>query len=160
MEGYNFTFMIAHNIWEIEKQIVSRDEQIIGITSGVFDLLHPLHVMYLQRCASQCSDLFVLVDSDDFTLTNKKRMPIFNEQDRCFMLDSLECVKGVMIMRELEDLKRTMQRLAASYKTKFFRNHSSVYGEKTITVENVELIIVPDVQRLSSTTEIINYLKS
>lgn len=150
--------MVANNLYEFGQLI--NGEGVMGITSGVFDLLHPLQVLYLNNCAARCDKLFVLIDSDDMVREKKSKSPIFNQNDRAYMVDNLACVTHVMIMRNLDDLRWAASKLAVGNPTKMFKNKDTIYGDKVIEIDGVTLEIIPDVQRLSSTTEIINHIKT
>ena len=70
----------------------------LAVTNGVFDLLHRGHVQYLMEAASQADALLVAINSDAAVKALKgPERPIVCEQDRAFMLASLECVSAVVI---------------------------------------------------------------
>ena len=54
----------------------------IGITSGCYNLLHPGHVWFLNKCKKMCDQLIVLVARDK--ITSQKRVPVMNEQQRLY----------------------------------------------------------------------------
>ena len=64
--------------------------------SGCFDLLHSGHVAFLQEAASYGS-LYVALGSDKTVYELKGRLPVNNEQERLYMVQSLACVKQAMI---------------------------------------------------------------
>jgi len=76
----------------------------LGITSGCFDLLHPLHVEYLNKCKKLCDVLIVLIDSDHLIQQNKNKTPLINENDRAYMVDNLKSVHITMVMSSLIDM--------------------------------------------------------
>jgi len=152
--------MILDTLHDVNRNILGSKENLIGVTSGCFDILHPTQVLYLQRCRRECTDLIVLIDSDELMYKNKGKYPVFNEMDRAFMVDSLECVSHVLIMDSLDILKLTLSSIKFNYKTTLFRNGNKVYGTDVIETPGVELRIIPDIKRLQSTTEIINHIKN
>lgn len=134
----------------------------VGVTSGCFDLLHPMHVEYLNKCRKCCDTLLVLVDSDMFIWMNKNKSPVINQLDRAYMVDSLRCVSSVGIIDSIDELQEVIQAMV-KYKSqpplKIFKNSHTIYGAPLIEVKGAQNIIIPDVERFSSTTQIIDFLK-
>ncbi|RMF78878.1 MAG: cytidyltransferase, partial [Chloroflexi bacterium] len=56
--------------------------------SGSFDLLHSGHIAFLQQ-AAQYGDLYVALGSDATIYELKGRMPINNEAERLYMMQSV-----------------------------------------------------------------------
>ena len=72
--------------------------QRIVFTNGVFDLLHPGHVRYLQAARGEGDVLVVGVNSDRSVRANKgPSRPVIPEQERAEILASLACVDAVAI---------------------------------------------------------------
>jgi D-beta-D-heptose 7-phosphate kinase/D-beta-D-heptose 1-phosphate adenosyltransferase len=65
---------------------------IVGMTDGVFDLLHVGHVRYLQNCRYHCGLLVVAVADDVFARTRGKDRPIIGQEDRLELVKALEIV--------------------------------------------------------------------
>jgi len=75
--------------------------QRIVFTNGVFDLLHPGHVRYLQAARREGDALLVGVNSDRSVRANKgPSRPIIPENERAELLAALECVDAVVIFDE------------------------------------------------------------
>jgi D-glycero-beta-D-manno-heptose 1-phosphate adenylyltransferase len=73
----------------------------IVFTNGVFDLLHPGHVKYLQDARSLGDVLIVGVNSDASVRRNKgPSRPITPEPERAEMLSALAAVDAVVIFDE------------------------------------------------------------
>ena len=68
------------------------------LVSGCFDLLHSGHVAFLQT-AARYGDLYVAIGSDKTIRDLKGRPPVNSEEERLFMLKSLECVSHAVISR-------------------------------------------------------------
>jgi D-beta-D-heptose 7-phosphate kinase/D-beta-D-heptose 1-phosphate adenosyltransferase len=77
------------------------DGRKIVFTNGVFDLLHPGHVRYLQR-ARQLGDALVVGLNSDRSVRAIKGAdrPITPEAERAELLAALACVDGVVIFDE------------------------------------------------------------
>ena len=72
--------------------------KIVGYTSGVFDLLHPGHVDYLERARARCDVLIVGVNADVSVRFNKgPSRPICPEADRLQVVAALGCVDFVFL---------------------------------------------------------------
>jgi D-beta-D-heptose 7-phosphate kinase/D-beta-D-heptose 1-phosphate adenosyltransferase len=75
--------------------------QTIVFTNGVFDLLHPGHLRYLQHARSLGDALVVGVNSDRSVRANKgPARPINSEDERAEVLAALACVDAAVIFDE------------------------------------------------------------
>jgi D-beta-D-heptose 7-phosphate kinase/D-beta-D-heptose 1-phosphate adenosyltransferase len=73
----------------------------IVITNGVFDLLHPGHVRYLQSARDQGDVLLVAINSDRSVSAIKgPTRPLTPEAERAEVLDALACVDAVVVFDE------------------------------------------------------------
>jgi len=78
----------------------ARGETIV-FTNGVFDLLHPGHLRYLQRARALGDSLIVGVNSDRSVRVNKgPARPITPEAERADLLAALSCVDAAVIFDE------------------------------------------------------------
>jgi D-beta-D-heptose 7-phosphate kinase/D-beta-D-heptose 1-phosphate adenosyltransferase len=73
----------------------------VVFTNGVFDLLHPGHVRYLQAARRHGDALIVAVNSDRSVRVNKgPSRPITPEHERAEILAALACVDASVIFDE------------------------------------------------------------
>jgi rfaE bifunctional protein nucleotidyltransferase chain/domain len=73
----------------------------IVFTNGVFDLLHPGHLRYLQRSRELGDVLIVGVNSDRSVRANKgESRPITPELERVEILEAMRCVDAVVVFDE------------------------------------------------------------
>ena len=73
----------------------------VVFTNGVFDLLHPGHIRYLQDARELGDALIVGLNSDRSVRANKgPERPITPEAERAEILLALECVDAVAIFDE------------------------------------------------------------
>jgi rfaE bifunctional protein nucleotidyltransferase chain/domain len=73
----------------------------IVFTNGVFDLLHPGHVRYLQEARALGDLLIVGLNADESVRRNKgETRPITPQDERAELLAALECVDAVVIFAE------------------------------------------------------------
>jgi rfaE bifunctional protein nucleotidyltransferase chain/domain len=81
---------LAHRLRQSGKKVV--------FTNGVFDLLHPGHVRYLQSARALGDALVVGVNSDRSVHSNKgPGRPITPEAERVEILEALACVDAVVV---------------------------------------------------------------
>jgi cytidyltransferase-like protein len=67
-----------------------------AFVSGCFDMLHSGHIAFLQEAATY-GDLYVALGSDKTVYELKGRLPVTNEQERLFMMQSVAAVKHAFI---------------------------------------------------------------
>ena len=73
----------------------------IVFTNGVYDLLHPGHVRYLQAARALGDALIVGVNSDRSVRANKgPRRPIHPEAERAEVIAAMDCVDAAVIFDE------------------------------------------------------------
>ena len=73
----------------------------IVFTNGVFDLLHPGHVRYLQEARALGELLIVGLNADASVRRNKgPERPINSQDERAEVLAALDCVDAVVIFGE------------------------------------------------------------
>jgi rfaE bifunctional protein nucleotidyltransferase chain/domain len=78
----------------------------IVFTNGVFDLLHPGHVRYLQEARREGDALIVAVNSDRSVRAIKgPSRPINPESERAEVLAALACVDAVVVFDEDDPLQ-------------------------------------------------------
>lgn len=77
------------------------DGKTVVFTNGVFDLLHPGHLRYLQHARSLGDALIVGVNTDRSVRANKgSGRPITSEAERVEVLEALSCVDAVVVFDE------------------------------------------------------------
>lgn len=76
----------------------------IGYTTGVFDLLHVGHIRFLKQAKSLCNKLIVGICSDNLTLTLKRKIPVYPEQQRLEILMSIKYVNHAFIKNTTDKL--------------------------------------------------------
>jgi D-beta-D-heptose 7-phosphate kinase/D-beta-D-heptose 1-phosphate adenosyltransferase len=85
---------------EFVQQLRARGQRIV-FTNGVFDLLHPGHVRYLQQARALGDALIVGVNSDRSVRALKgPTRPITTEDERAEMIAALACVDAAVVFDE------------------------------------------------------------
>ena len=93
------SFTVAHAVAFANR--LRGERKTVVFTNGVFDLLHPGHVRYLQRARQLGDALIVGLNSDRSVRRNKgEDRPITPEAERAEILSALECVDAIAIFDE------------------------------------------------------------
>lgn len=129
----------------------------VGLTSGSYDLKHSTQESYLCACRRILGPngvLIVGVDSDQQVRERKgEKRPILPEMDRLISVTNMRCVDAAFILGSAEDFGLAAKLLKVKF---IFKNQDyanvKVYGSD---LPGVKLMIVPDIHRLESTTEIV-----
>ncbi|MDW8034329.1 MAG: adenylyltransferase/cytidyltransferase family protein [Nitrososphaerota archaeon] len=83
------------------KSGMGKDSRVV-LTTGVFDIIHPGHIRFLEeakRLAGRKGKLVVIVACDTIVKKNKGRIPLFKARDRAFMVSKLKPVDTVYVGR-------------------------------------------------------------
>jgi D-beta-D-heptose 7-phosphate kinase/D-beta-D-heptose 1-phosphate adenosyltransferase len=90
--------------WDEAEQFAARlraRRQIVVLTNGVFDLLHPGHVRYLRAARAEGDALIVAINSDASVRGCKgPSRPITPQDERAELLAALESVDAVVVFDE------------------------------------------------------------
>jgi len=80
-----------------------RAEQCVVFTNGVFDLLHPGHVRFLQAAARE-GDLLIVGINSDMSANSIKGVTrqVVTASERAEVLLALDCVDAVIIFNEIK----------------------------------------------------------
>ena len=122
------------------------------LTFGTYDVFHVGHINLLQRAAALGDQLFVGVSTDNLNFSKKGRFPIYNEDDRCRIVNSLRYVNLVFTEESLEKKAEYIQQYNADilvmgddWAGKFdnYKQYCDVvYLERTPSISTTHLIEV------------------
>lgn len=125
----------------------------IGLTSGVFDILHPGHVTYLEEAKKKCDILVVSVNTDSSVRDYKDDgRPLVHEMERATIVAALESVDYVTLHSErrmratLEALKPDYYIKGGDYKT------TDLTSRDVLEKWNGEVVLIPLVEGKSTTS--------
>lgn len=94
------TLWTATDAQSLAQSVQSRGGQVV-ITNGVFDLLHPGHVRYLQEARRFGDVLIIGINSDRSVRAIKgPTRPLNPDHERAEVLSSLACVDAVVLFDE------------------------------------------------------------
>ena len=71
-------------------------KEIVGYTTGVFDLFHIGHLNLLRQAKNSCDRLIVGVSTDELVETYKNKTPIIPFAERIEIVSALKCVDEVV----------------------------------------------------------------
>jgi D-beta-D-heptose 7-phosphate kinase/D-beta-D-heptose 1-phosphate adenosyltransferase len=132
----------------------------VVFTNGVFDLLHPGHVKYLQAARDQGDALIVAVNSDRSVRAIKgPTRPLTPEYERAEILAALACVDAVVIFDE-DTPAAIVERLQPDVLVKGADWAADrIIGRDTVEARGGEVVRVP-LEPNWSTSAIVEKIKS
>ncbi len=86
----------------------------IVLASGVFDLLHPGHVKYLEeakKAGGQNAELIVIIARDNTVAKRKRGKPVIPENQRRALVDSLKVVDEAILGYEEFDIRKVIEKI-------------------------------------------------
>jgi D-glycero-beta-D-manno-heptose 1-phosphate adenylyltransferase len=135
------------------------DGRCVVFTNGVFDLLHPGHVRYLQDARKLGDLLIVGLNADESVRRNKgPSRPVNPQAERAEVLAALECVDAVVIFVEdtPADIIRTIQPDILVKGADWAED--KIVGRDTVEARGGRVVRVP-VEQGHSTTAIIEKVR-
>ena len=130
---------------------VRQTNRTIVFTNGVFDLLHPGHVRYLQDARREGDALIVAVNSDRSVRAIKgPARPINPEQERAEVVAALACVDAVVIFDE-DDPQQIVHRLQPDVLVKGADwATDAIVGRETVEKRGGRVVRIPLAEGYSS----------
>jgi D-beta-D-heptose 7-phosphate kinase/D-beta-D-heptose 1-phosphate adenosyltransferase len=134
------------NVDEAEALVAQlrRGGRVIVFTNGVFDLLHPGHVRYLQQARDEGDALIVAVNSDRSVRAIKgANRPIVPERERAEVVAALACVDGVVVFDD-ETPQQSIDRLQPDVLVKGADWAADrIVGRETVEVRGGRVVRIP-----------------
>ena len=129
------------------------------ITFGTFDLLHIGHINILERCKNYNdnkneNELIVGISSDKFSYEKKQYYPLYNQEDRKKILESLRCVDKIFIEESFEKKKEYL----LEHKADIFIMGDDWKGKFDYLNDICKVVYLPRTPDIS-TTEIKNIIR-
>jgi rfaE bifunctional protein nucleotidyltransferase chain/domain len=131
----------------------------IVFTNGVFDILHPGHLRYLQHARSLGDRLIVGLNADASVRRNKgPERPINPQDERAEVLEALACVDAVVLFEE-ETPDRIIKAIQPDVLVKGADwGEHAIVGRDTVEARGGKVVRVP-IEQGFSTTEIIRKIR-
>lgn len=138
----------------LSNELQSKKKKIV-FTNGCFDILHIGHVKYLEKAKSYGDILIVAVNSDESVKKIKgPTRPINSQNDRAYILASLEAVDYVVIFNE-----ETPYKVIKKCKPHILVKGGDYKGKDVVGHDLVDELILVDFVKGKSTTNIIEKVK-
>ncbi|HEJ2970528.1 hypothetical protein FA287_11165 [Pseudomonas aeruginosa] len=122
----------------------------LGYTSGVFDLFHQGHKLYLEKCKTLCDTLIIGVDNDSLVKTNKgEDRPFETIEKRIANVVALGLADEIFIKTgSSEDIFETIR-----LNKYFVPKNRSIAQRRTLLLErlSIEAIVLPYTEGISIT---------
>lgn len=118
--------------------------EIVVFTNGVFDLLHPGHIRYLQRARREGQALVVGVNSDRSVRAIKgPERPIVPERERAEIVAALACVDAALVFDE-DTPRRLVERLQPDVLVKGADwGPDQIVGRETVEARGGRVVRIP-----------------
>lgn len=87
-----------------ERKSIPDGHQIIGYTTGTFDLFHIGHLNIIRRAKELCDYLIVGVSTDELVESYKHRLPVYKQNERMEIVGSLKYVDEVIEQQSLDKM--------------------------------------------------------
>lgn len=128
-------------------------EQLIGYTTGVFDMFHIGHLNILKNAKSQCDHLIVGVSTDELVKQYKNKKPIIPFEERIEIVKAIKYVDEVVPQISM-DKRQAWENL--HYNVLFHGSDwkgSAMYDKVIQDLEEVgvKVVFLPHTQGVSST---------
>lgn len=127
----------------------------VVFTNGVFDLLHPGHVRYLQQARALGDLLIVAINTDRSVRANKgPSRPITPQHERAEILAALDCIDAVTVFDEetphdvITELQPDVLVKGADWA------HDAIVGRDIVEARGGQVVRIP-VEQGHSTTNIV-----
>lgn len=111
----------------------------IALCHGVFDLIHPGHIIHLQQAKQMTDILVVSVTAAEFVRKGPGR-PYFNDEMRLKVLEALECVDYVMLSEgyTVDDIVESVEPDLYIKGQEYAKENEDITGKMTAERELVE----------------------
>lgn len=140
---------------------MAQEGQIIGYTTGVYDMFHVGHLNILKRAKEHCDYLIVGVSTDETVMSYKHKSPIIPYKERAEIVKAIRYVDEVVPQVSMDKFEAWKN---LHYDILFHGDDwkgTDLYNkyEKQFSEVGVKIIYLPHTDGISS-TKLISVLKS
>lgn len=138
---------------------MTTEKQIIGYTTGVYDMFHIGHLNVIKRAKEQCDFLIVGVSTDELVKSEKGKTPVIPYNERIAIVDAIKYVDMVVSQPDKNKMaaweKYHFQKMFVGSDWKGTPQWDEF--EKQFAPLGVEIVYLPHTDGISSTglTEVI-----
>lgn len=90
---------------EVENSLKDFENKRTVLVGGCFDLLHFGHLQFLNKAAEAGDFLIIALESDEFIMKSKRKIPVHNQSERAQILASLNMVSLVVLLPMFDNEK-------------------------------------------------------
>jgi len=108
----------------------NRNNRIVGITAGSWDLLHVGHVLMFEECKGQCDYLIVFLQTNPNIDRADKNIPVQSINERYIQVRACKFVDEILVYETEQDLHNLLcsvkfdkRFIGADWKDKLFTGH-------------------------------------
>ena len=131
----------------------------VVLAQGVFDILHPGHLKFLEK-SRECGDILIVgINDDAFARTKGNNRPIQGEYDRAHLIAGFKCVSCVHIFSDDIDLIRLVQPDIFIMSTAASETIEECVDQQQLVREQGGQIIIFDAFSTTHSTTIIENIK-
>lgn len=118
---------------------LKKEQKTIALCHGVFDLIHPGHIIHLQQAKQMADILVVSITAAEFVRKGPGR-PYFNDEMRLKVLEALECVDYVMLSEgyTVDDIVESVEPDLYIKGEEYAKENEDITGKMTAERELVE----------------------
>lgn len=119
---------------------LKKEGKTIALCHGVFDLIHPGHIIHLQQAKQMADILVVSITAAEFVRKGPGR-PYFNDEMRLKVLEAIECVDYVMTSEgyTVDDIVESVEPDLYIKGEEYAKESEDITGKMTAERELVEL---------------------
>lgn len=119
---------------------LKKEGKTIALCHGVFDLVHPGHIIHLQQAKQMADILVVSITAAEFVRKGPGR-PYFNDEMRLKVLEAIECVDYVMLSEgyTVDDIVESVEPDLYIKGEEYAKESEDITGKMTAERELVEL---------------------
>lgn len=131
----------------------------IVLVGGCFDVLHPGHIIFLQK-AKNCGDVLVVLLENDQRVKDLKGVgrPVHNQKQRAFTLSALrvvDCVVMLPFMEKAEEYDRIIKKIKPDIVAVTSGDQSNIHKKRSAKIVGAQLKYVTRIIGNHSTSRIL-----
>jgi rfaE bifunctional protein nucleotidyltransferase chain/domain len=138
---------------------IDRTKKLV-LAGGCFDILHYGHVSFIRKAREAGDVLVLLLESDEFIISAKKKKPVHTQQQRAEILASLEYVDYVVLLPLLKDPNNDYEKIVKEIHPTIITYTSGdtqeLQKKKFAKEVNAEILEIPYLSSFSS-SQLITY---
>lgn len=128
------------------------ENTVVGFTAGVWDFLHPGHILFLEDCKSQCDELIVGLQT---TVEGRddKNVPVQSVLERYLQLNACRYVDQIIPYSNEKDLELLLHSIECNVRflgTDYLEPEANITGYQICTDRNIRLSYINRSHWLSS----------